>query len=582
MRWSQNFIPTLREDPADAEVVSHKLLLRAGLIRQLGSGIYSYLPMAQRVALKIMQILREEMNRIGGQEFYLPALHPAEIWKESGRWDAIGDEMFRLKDRKDGDMCLGMTHEEVFTAIARHELRSYKQLPQVWYQIQVKFRDEARPKSGLMRLRTFIMKDAYSFDIDAAGLDKSFEDQREAYKRIFSRCGVQFAIVEASSGSMGGSASNEFVARTDAGEDQIATCANCGYAANLEKATSRVPAIVEESTFDAPEEFPTPGVRTIEDLISFTGGAAADRQIKSLVYVATIDNEPRPVLALLRGDHQLHETKLADNLAATAVRAAHAEEIRELLGAGAGSLGGVGARERAKEAKFELLIIADLALQDRRNMTTGANKDDHHLRGVDIERDIKPDQWADLRGVSSGESCPRCDAGTLEVYKAMEIGHIFKLGTKYSDSMGATVLTQDGKPTPIVMGSYGIGVERIITAAIEQNHDENGIIWPKSISPFDVIVTITNIKDAALRETGEKLYKDLQRAGLDVLLDDRDERAGVKFKDADLIGIPYRITAGKKAADGVVELFDRGTKTSEDVKLSEIVSRVQTLALAGL
>lgn len=582
MRWSQYFIPTLREEPADAEVVSHKLLLRAGLIRQLGSGIYSYLPMAQRIALKIMQILREEMNRIGGQEFYLPALHPAEIWKESGRWDAIGADMFRLKDRKDGDMCLGMTHEEIFTSIARHELRSYKQLPQVWYQIQVKFRDELRPKSGLMRLRTFIMKDAYSFDIDVAGLDRSFEDQREAYKRVFSRCGLKFAIVEASSGAMGGTASNEFVARTDAGEDLIATCASCGYAANLEKATSRIAAVVEESTFDSPVEFPTPGVRTIEDLISFTGGATADRQIKSLVYVATIENEPRPVLALIRGDHQLHETKLADNLGATAVRAAQAEEIRELLGAGAGSLGGVGARERAKEAKFDLHIVADMALKERRNMTTGANKDDHHLRGVDIERDIKPDQWADLRGVLSGEECPRCESGTLEIYKAMEIGHIFKLGTKYSVSMGASVLNQDGKPVPIVMGSYGIGVERIITAAIEQNHDENGIIWPKAIAPFDCVVTVTNMKDAALRETGEKLYKELQRAGLDALIDDRDERAGVKFKDADLIGIPYRITIGKKAADGIVELFERRTKTSEDVKVSEIVSRVQKLALAGL
>jgi prolyl-tRNA synthetase len=582
MRWSQYFIPTLREDPADAEVVSHKLLLRAGLIRQLGSGIYSYLPMAQRIALKIMQILREEMNRIGGQEFYLPALHPAEVWKESGRWDAIGDDMFRLKDRKDADMCLGMTHEEVFTTIARNELRSYKQLPQVWYQIQIKFRDEPRPKSGLMRLRTFIMKDAYSFDVDKAGLDKSFVDQREAYKRIFSRCGIQFSIVEASSGSMGGSESNEFVAKTDAGEDLIASCANCGYAANLEKATSRLTAIKDLVGPDAPEEFPTPGVRTIEDLINFPGGARADAQIKSLVYLATINNEPQPVLALVRGDHQLHETKLADSLAATAVRTAHPEEIRELLGAGAGSLGGVSAKARAKEANFELFIVADLALKDRRNMTTGANKDDHHLRGVEVERDINPDKWADLRGVVSGEGCPRCETGVLEVYKAMEIGHIFKLGTKYSESMGATVLTEEGKPVPIVMGSYGIGVERIITAAIEQHHDADGIIWPKSIAPFDVIVTITNTKDAALNATAEKLYKDLQRAGLDALLDDRNERAGVKFKDADLIGVPYRITVGKKAVDGVVELFERATKKSEDVKLSEIVSRVQTLALAGL
>jgi prolyl-tRNA synthetase len=581
MRWSQYFIPTLREDPADAEVVSHKLLLRAGLIRQLGAGIYSYLPMAQRVALKVMAILREEMNRVGGQEFYLPALHPAEIWKESGRWDAIGDEMFRLKDRKAGDMCLGMTHEEVFTTIARNELRSYKQLPQVWYQIQVKFRDEARPKSGLMRLRTFIMKDAYSFDVDKAGLDKSFSDQREAYKRIFSRCGIQYSIVEASSGSMGGSESNEFVAKTDAGEDFIASCATCGYAANLEKATSRLTPIKDLVGPEAPEEFPTPGVRTIEDLEKFPGGAKADTQIKSLVYVATINNEPQPVLALVRGDHQVHETKLADTVAATGLRTAHAEEIRELLGAGAGSLGGVRARQRAKEANFELLIVADLALKGRRNLTTGANKDDHHLRGVEIERDIKPDQWADLRGVVSGEGCPRCNKGTLEVFKAMEIGHIFKLGTKYSESMGATVLTVEGKPVPIVMGSYGIGVERIITAAIEQHHDADGIIWPKTIAPFDVVVTVTNTKDERLRETAEKLYQDLQRAGLETLLDDRDERAGVKFKDADLIGLPYRITLGKKVSDGIVELFERQTKTTEDIKLSDIVSRVQRLALAG-
>lgn len=582
MRWSQYFLPTLREDPADAEVVSHKLLLRAGLIRQLGAGVYSYLPMAQRVAIKIMQVLREEMNFVGGQEFYLPALHPAEIWKESGRWDAIGDDMFRLKDRKGGDMCLGMTHEEVFTTIARNELRSYKQLPQVWYQIQIKFRDEPRPKSGLMRLRTFIMKDAYSFDIDQAGLDKSFTDQREAYKRIFSRCGIQFSIVEASSGSMGGSESNEFVARTDAGEDLIASCENCGYAANLEKATSRLTPVKDLVAPDAPEEFPTPGVRTIDDLISFPGGAKAVNQIKSLVYVATINNEPRPVLALLRGDHQLHETKLADNLRATAVRTSHPEEIRELLGAGAGSLGGVGAKARAREANFELIIIADQGLKGRSNMTTGANKDDHHLRGVDIERDIKPDQWADLRGVESGELCPRCEQGTLEVYKAMEIGHIFKLGTKYSESMGARVLTQDGKEVPIVMGSYGIGVERIITAAIEQNNDQDGIIWPKSIAPFDVVVTVTNMKDDVLRETGERLYKDLQRAGLETLLDDRDERAGVKFKDADLIGIPYRVTVGRKATEGLVELFDRRAKASEDVKLTDIVARVQKFALAGL
>ena len=377
---------------------------------------------------------------------------------------------------------------------------------------------------------------------------------------------------------MGGSESNEFVAKTDAGEDLIASCSNCDYAANVEKATSRLPLIEDETGPDAPEEFPTPGVRTIEDLATFPGGAAANRQVKTLVFIATIDGKPLPILALLRGDHQLHEVKFTDALGATALRPAQAEEIRELLGASAGSLGAV----RAKESAPRLFIIADLGLKGRRNMTTGANKDDHHLRGVSVERDIKIDQWADLRTVTSGEPCPRCDSGMLEVYKAMEIGHIFKLGTKYSESMGATVLTKDGKPVPIVMGSYGIGVERIITAAVEQSHDENGIIWPKTLAPFDVVVTVTNVKDEKLREAGEKLYQDLQHAGLEVLLDDRDERAGVKFKDADLIGIPYRITLGKKIVDGMVELFDRRTKQSQDVKLDEIVAQVQKLAVTGL
>jgi prolyl-tRNA synthetase len=582
MRWSQYFIPTLREDPADAEVISHKLLLRAGLIRQLSAGIYSYLPLGQRIALKVMQILREEMNAIGGQEFYLPALHPAEVWQESGRWQAIGDDMFRLKDRKGADMCLGMTHEEVFTTLARHELRSYKQLPQVWYQIQIKFRDEARPKSGLMRLRTFIMKDAYSFDIDRAGLDKSFADQREAYKRIFTRCGIQFLIVEASSGAMGGSESSEFMARTPAGEDLVVSCPNCGYAANLEKATSKIKPVTDERGPEAPEEFPTPGVRTIEDLTTFPGGAPAERQIKTLVFFATTGSESQPVLALVRGDHQLHETKLADSLRTNAIRPAHPAEIQDLLGASPGSLGAVQAKAKHNPAFGELRIIADDALKGRRNMTTGANKDDHHIRGVDIERDIQVDTWADLRTVTSGELCPRCGEGVLEVFKGMEIGHIFKLGTKYSESMGASVLNEEGAQVPIVMGSYGIGVERIITAAVEQRHDEDGIIWPRSLTPFHVVVTITNMKQDELRAAGEKLYEELQRAGLEVLLDDRDERAGVKFKDADLIGIPFRITLGKKISEGLVELFDRAAKKSEDVKIGEVVRRVQQLALTGL
>jgi prolyl-tRNA synthetase len=448
-----------------------------------------------------------------------------------------------------------------------------------------------------MRLRTFIMKDAYSFDIDRAGLDRSFADQREAYKRIFTRCGIDFSIVEASSGTMGGSESSEFVARTPAGEDLIATCANCGYAANLEKASSRLAVVEDVSGLSAPEQFPTPGVRTIEDLETFGEGFPAKRQIKTLAYVATIGNINVPVVALLRGDHQLHETKLVDSLGAQQLRPAHAEEIVQWFGANAGSLGAYKLKERASgdssrqgllsfpgDRAGKLVIVADTALRGRRNMATGANQDNFHLRGVDVERDIAPsvNDWLDLRTVNSGEGCPRCKEGKLEVFKAMEIGHIFKLGTKYSESMGASVLTQDGKEVPIVMGSYGIGVERIITAAIEQNHDEDGIIWPKAIAPFNVIVTVTNTKDEKLREIAEKLYKDLQRSGLEVLLDDRDERAGVKFKDADLIGIPYRITVGKKISEGWVELFDRKTKTSEDVKLGDIVARVQKVALAGL
>jgi prolyl-tRNA synthetase len=584
MRWSQFFIPTLREDPADAEVVSHRLLLRAGYIRQLGAGIYSFLPLGWRVAQRAMNIIREEQNAIGGQEFFLPAIHPADLWKESGRWQVMGDTMFRLKDRKGADFCLGMTHEEVITDIARHEIRSYRQLPQMWYQIQTKFRDEERPKSGLMRIRQFIMKDAYSFDVDRAGLDVAFEKQRGAYKRIFDRCGLKYHIVEASSGAMGGSESNEFMARTNAGEDFIAVCEACGYAGNLEKATSRIPPVEDEAGLDAPEEFPTPGVRTIEDLTSFPGGAPAERQIKTLVYVATdgATQEQYAVLALLRGDHQLHEIKLADSLGASAVRPAHPEEIRDLLGASAGSLGGVGARDKAAAAKRKARVVADNSLKGRRNMTTGANRDDFHLRGVSVERDIKPDSWVDLRTVQKGEACPNCEAGTLDIFKAMEIGHIFKLGTKYSDSMGATVLNAEGKEVPIIMGCYGIGVERIMSAAVEQSHDSDGIVWPRAIAPFDVIVTVTNIKQDEIRGAGERLYEELRRAGLEVLLDDRDERAGVKFKDADLIGVPFRVTVGKKISEGRVELFDRASKQSEDVSLDEVAAEVQRRSFAGV
>jgi prolyl-tRNA synthetase len=563
MRWSNLFIPTLREDPADAEVVSHRLLVRAGYIRQLTAGVYSLLPLAQRVRLKVMQIIREEMNRIGGQEFLLPAIHPGEAWKESGRWEVMGDNMFRLRDRKGTDMCLGMTHEEIFTIIARNAINSYRQLPQMWYQIQTKFRDEARPKSGLLRVREFTMKDAYTFDVDRAGLDKSFQDQHDAYCRIFDRCGLKYTPVEASSGAMGGSQSTEFMVRTDAGEDFIVVCEKCGYAANTEKATSRIAAIEGEAGLDSPEEFPTPGVRTIEDLTTFPGGAAADHQIKTLVYVL----DDALMLVLMRGDHELNETKLMDTAGAINVRPAHPEEIKEALGASAGSLGAVGVT-RATHKKVTQ-VLADESLRGRVNMTTGANKDDHHLRGVSIERDIKVDRWASLRTVKAGELCVNCDS-PLDVFKAVEVGHIFKLGTKYSDSMGARVLTEEGKEVPIVMGSYGIGVERVMATAVELYNDNSGIIWPASIAPFHVVITPINIKDADMLNTSERIYHELESAGIDALLDDRDERAGVKFNDADLIGIPFRITVGKKIKDGKVELLTRATKTSEDIASDSI------------
>jgi prolyl-tRNA synthetase len=576
MRWSQYFIPTLREDPADAEVISHKLLLRAGLIRQLGAGIYSYLPLAQRSILKISEIIRQEMNAIGGQEFYLPALNPAEIWKESGRWTVMGDNMFRLKDRKGADLCLGMTHEEIFTDIARKELRSYKQLPQVWYQIQTKFRDEPRPKSGLLRVRQFTMKDAYTFDVDFAGLDRAFEDQRGAYCRVYDRCGLAYVIVEADTGAMGGSASNEFMVYTNAGEDMVASCPKCGYAANTEKAQSRIAEIVDEDAEATVEKFPTPGVRTIEDLTTFPGGAAAERQIKTLVYVAISERDRKEsgeiVLALLRGDHPLNEAKLASAVGAmlraegaelTLLRAANPGEILEAMGANPGSLGAVGV------TRYK--VLADNALKGRANMTTGANLDDHHLRGVNISRDIKTANWVDLRTVAEGEGCPNCD-GVLRVAKALEVGHIFKLGTKYSVSMGATVLNAEGKEVPIVMGSYGIGVERILAAAIELHHDDAGIIFPITIAPFQIVVTPLNVKDAELKATADRIYDELRQAGIEVMYDDRDERAGVKLNDADLVGFPYQIRIGpKKLKEGKVEFYDRATRQAEDVSVDEAV-----------
>jgi prolyl-tRNA synthetase len=567
-RYSQLFIPTLKEAPADAQVASHKLLVRAGFIRQLGAGIYDYLPLAKRTLTKIEAIVREEMDAIGGQEFFLPALHPAEIWKESGRWEVMGDNMFRLRDRKNGEYCLGMTHEEIFTAIARDELRSYRQLPQVWYQIQTKFRDEPRPKSGLLRVRQFTMKDAYSFDVDTAGLDRSYDDQRRAYEKIFTRCGLDFVAVQAHSGAMGGTGSQEFMVKTDAGEDLVAACPKCRYAANTETATSRLAPEEDGTGPAAPERFATPGVVTIDALSQAPYAVPARRQLKTLVYLA----DERLVVAVVRGDQDLNEAKLQTATGAGVLRPAHPEEIPPLMGAHAGSLGAVGFTKAP--------LYVDPSLAGRKDMVTGANQDGFHLRGVDVKRDLLGHgKLAELRTVKAGEGCPHCN-GALEIFKALEVGHIFKLGTKYSVSMKANVLKADGAETPIVMGSYGIGVERIMAAAIELHHDQDGILWPLSIAPYRATV-LTMGKEPELARAAEEVCAALARAGVDVLYDDRDERAGVKFKDADLLGIPLRIAVGKRGlAEGKVEWKRRGSKDVELVPLSGVGAKAATL-LAG-
>ena len=575
MRMSKSFVPTLKEVPADATVASHQLLVRAGYIRQLSAGIYSILPLGQRAILKITAIVREEMDAIGAQEFYLPALNPREIWEESGRWSVMGENMFRLKDRKGADLCLAMTHEEIFTVLARAELRSYRQLPQTWYQIQTKFRDEPRPKSGLLRVRQFTMKDSYSFDLDRAGLDIAFEAHRQAYVKIFGRCGLRTVQVDAHSGAMGGSGSTEFMVTTDAGEDLIASCEGCGYAANLEKAASRVETKDQyQAAGESPalEEFATPGVVTIEALSKAPHGVAADQQLKTLIYLG--DDEP--LLAIVRGDDQLNEAKLQTASGASVLRPAHAEEIQKWLGAKPGSLGGVGLGGKAN-----LRVFLDSRLAGLSGLVTGANKDGFHLRNVSVPRDLAYAKAVDLRTVNAGEGCPRCGK-PLVVGKALEVGHIFKLGTRYSESMGARVLDEGGKEVPIVMGSYGIGVERILAGAVELHHDQDGIRFPMSIAPFHLALLPLQMQDAAVRDAAEKIYADLTAAGVEVLLDDRDERAGVKFKDADLIGLPLRIAVGKKGlADGKIEWKVRGGKDVEFVPLAEVVARVQAAVRAG-
>jgi prolyl-tRNA synthetase len=596
-RWSQLFIPTLREAPADAEVASHKFLVRAGYIRQLAAGIYSYLFLGNRSFNKIMGIVREEMDRIG-QEFFLPALHPREIWEASGRWALMGDNLFKLKDRKGADLALGMTEEEVMTSIAAKELRSYKQLPQIWYQIAPKFRDEPRPRSGLLRIRQFMMKDAYSFDIDAAGLDVSYKKHYDTYCRILDRCGLKYMVVEADSGAMGGKESHEFMVRTPAGEDQIVSCDGCNYAANMEKAASKLES-VEDLKVEGdgkPLEVHTPGQKTIEDVARFLG-VSPKNKIKTLVYRAyevtghhessglgthdPIKSLKRPVdvVVLLRGDHSLNEAKLTALLGSaglTQFAPASEEEIRILFNSPPGYLGPVGIQFLGKldaESKGAVLLV-DKALEGRANLIAGANKEDYHLKNLTPGKDFHPTAYADLRAVTAGEGCPKC-GNVLRIDTAVEIGHIFKLGDRYTQKMGARVLDKNGKEVTPIMGSYGIGIERILTAAVEQSNDENGFWLPPSIAPFEIVVTPTNVKDESLLAASVDIAKRLEAAGFDVILDDRNERPGVKFKDADLVGIPFRITVGNKVTEGTVEVVLRSTREVRDVTIATVVEYFQ-------
>jgi len=581
-RWSELFIPTLREAPADAEVASHKFLVRAGYIRQLAAGIYSYLFLGNRSFNKIIRIVREEMDRIG-QEFYLPALHPRELWEASGRWAVMGENLFRLKDRKGGELCLGMTEEEVMTSIALKDLRSYKQLPQIWYQIAPKFRDELRPRSGLLRVRQFIMKDSYSFDMDAAGLDVSYKKHYEAYCRIFDRCGLKYLVVEADSGAMGGKESHEFMVRTPAGEDQIVSCDGCRYAANLEKATSKLDEVADlwPEGDGKPLEVHTPGQKTIEEVARFLG-VSPKNKIKTLALMAdevdgTGKKKSRAVVVLMRGDHQLNEAKLSAT-AATATRPMEESEIEALFNSPAGYLGPMGI-EWATDLKThngKAVLLVDKALEGRANLIGGANKKDYHLKNLTPGKDFHPTAYADLRSVAAGEACPNCGK-PLRIDTAVEIGHIFKLGYRYSDSMGLRVLDQNGKEVKPIMGCYGIGIERILTAAVEQGNDQDGFWLPTSIAPFEIVVSPVNMKDEAVKNAASDIARRLGDAGFDVVLDDREERPGVKFKDADLVGIPYRVTVGKKVTEGTVEVVFRSTRQVHDVTISAIVEHFERL-----
>ncbi len=570
MRYSEMFLPTEREVPSDAEIISHQLMIRAGMIRKLTSGVYSYLPLGYRTVRKVEQIVREEMNRAGAQEVFLPMVQPRELWEESGRWTLYGKELLRFKDRHDRDSCLGPTHEEVITDLVRNEIKTYRQLPRNLYQIQTKFRDEIRPRFGVMRCREFGMKDAYSFDADETGVDISYAKMFDAYNRIFTRCGLKFRAVEADTGSIGGKFSHEFMVMAESGEDALVFCSDCEYAANLEKAEVPIPGKreIQEGEFLPLEEVYTPDVKRIEEVCSNLHIAPKD-VIKTLIYEA----DGIPVAVLVRGDEEVNEIKVKNHLGCDTLAMASEDTIYDVTGSPRGFAGAVGIKAK---------IISDYSLMNLTNVVMGANKKDYHVKNVNMGRDFKVDSFTDLRLVKDTDVCPRC-GGALKFARGIEVGHVFKLGTKYSKSMKATFLDQNGKEQFMVMGCYGIGICRTVAASIEQNHDENGIIWPTPIAPYHVMITPVNVKDDAVQQASETLYQTLSAKGVEVIIDDRDERAGVKFKDADIIGIPLRITIGsKKLATGVAEIKIRRSGKVSDVHLDAVSEFVETFIREGL
>ena len=573
MLWSKILIPTLKEDPADAEVVSHKLLVRAGFIRQVSRGVYDYFPLALRVIRKIEQIVREEMNRAGAQELLMPITAPAELWQESGRWEMYGKELLRFKDRNERDFCLGPTHEEIVTDLVRRSVRSYRELPFNLFQIQTKFRDEPRPRFGLMRGREFIMKDAYSFHTDVEDCRREYDNMYQTYKRIFSRCGLRFRPVEADTGTIGGSQSHEFQVLAESGEDAIVSCNTCDYAANVEKAEVKAARPTGRDIAEVSpklEKVSTPGKKSVAEVAEYLK-LPSENFIKTLVY-RTDSGEFVAVLA--RGDHEVNELKLKTVLGCREIALADEASVASAIGVAPGFLGPIG---------LKLRVLADLSVHGMRAAVTGANEPNAHFINVDQERDFTPTVFADLRLAIAGDPCPRCEHGRLEAHRGIEVGQVFYLGTKYSVAMGATYLDAEGRERPIEMGCYGIGVSRLVAAAIEQNHDANGIIWPFSVAPFQVLLLPINYKDQSIREATDNLYGELQKHGLEVLLDDRDERPGVKFKDADLVGIPLRVTIGAKGLEkGCLELRSRREGKTEEVPVADGATKIRAIVNQAL